>query len=61
MRQHASDSLAYEAAAGLETRFADAAPWAEPEETGATAGGDRWGWVEIFLAIQLLWGAALVR
>ncbi len=21
--------------------------------------GDRWGWVEIFLAIQLLWGAAL--
>ena len=40
-------------------RFGDAAPWAEPEEAGATAGGDRWGWVEMFLAIQLLWGAAL--
>jgi hypothetical protein len=30
--------------------------WAEPAETVAR---DRWGWVEIFLAVQLLWGAAL--
>jgi len=60
VRQHASDALEYgAAAAGLETRFGDAAPWAEPEDAGATAGGDGWGWVEIFLAIQLLWGAAL--
>ena len=30
--------------------------WAEPAET---VDRDRWGWVEIFLAVQLLWGAAL--
>ena len=28
------------------------------DEDAATS-GDRWGWVEVFLAIQLLWGAAL--
>ena len=30
--------------------------WAAPAET---VDRDRWGWVEIFLAVQLLWGAAL--
>jgi hypothetical protein len=30
--------------------------WASPDEA---IDRDRWGWVEVFLAIQLLWGAAL--
>ncbi|HET9272418.1 MAG TPA: hypothetical protein VFO31_29780 [Vicinamibacterales bacterium] len=30
--------------------------WAEPTEA---VDRDRWGWVEIFLAVQLLWGAVL--
>src|SRR5687768_14671868 len=30
--------------------------WASPAEA---LDRDRWGWVELFLAIQLLWGAAL--
>src|SRR5690349_20163959 len=35
---------------------ADALAWATPD---VRADADRWGWVELFLAIQLLWGAAL--
>src|SRR5688572_33401494 len=35
---------------------ADTLAWAPPAEA---VGHDRWGWVEIFLVIQLLWGAAL--
>src|SRR5436190_16632814 len=41
----ASDALAYEPLA-----------WTGPADDVER---DRWGWVEIFLAIQLLWGAAL--
>jgi hypothetical protein len=33
-----------------------AVSWASPAEA---VDHDRWGWVEVFLAIQLLWGAAL--
>ncbi len=33
--------------------------WTEPAETAESAERDPWGWVEIFLAVQLLWGAAL--
>jgi hypothetical protein len=35
---------------------AGALAWAEPAEA---VDRDRWGWVELFLAVQLLWGAAL--
>jgi hypothetical protein len=35
---------------------ADTLAWASPAEA---VDRDRWGWVEVFLVIQLLWGAAL--
>ena len=45
--------------AALQGGPGDVVPWVRRDETTGVADNDRWGWVELFLAIQLLWGAAL--